>query len=93
MPEISPSQWLLVIPLLSGMAAFVLILVLTPFAGKMRLLDLPDERKRHREPTPDGRWDRDLSGPDGGPSGGVAPGEAGLDDGVGDGPGRGRFLG
>ena len=52
MPEISPSQWLLVIPLLSGLAAFVLILVLTPFASKMRLLDFPDHRKRHREPTP-----------------------------------------
>jgi undecaprenyl-phosphate alpha-N-acetylglucosaminyl 1-phosphatetransferase len=52
MPEISPSLWLPVIPLLSGLGAFVLILVLTPFAGRMRLLDLPDQRKRHREPTP-----------------------------------------
>ena len=52
MPEISPSLWLLMVPLLSGLAAFVLILVLSPFAGRMRLLDLPDQRKRHREPTP-----------------------------------------
>lgn len=42
----------LVIPLLSGLAVFVCILVLTPFADKMRLIDLPDERKRHLEPTP-----------------------------------------
>ena len=52
MSEVSSSEWLLMIPLLSGLAAFVLILILTPFASKMRLLDLPNERKRHREPTP-----------------------------------------
>jgi undecaprenyl-phosphate alpha-N-acetylglucosaminyl 1-phosphatetransferase len=52
MPESNSSLWLFVIPLLSGVAAFVLILALTPLAGTMRVLDCPDERKRHREPTP-----------------------------------------
>lgn len=37
---------------LAGIGAFVLILVLTPFADKLRLIDRPDARKSHASPVP-----------------------------------------
>lgn len=36
-----------VLPILTGLASFVVILVLTPFAKRLRLLDVPDHRKHH----------------------------------------------
>ena len=37
---------------LAGVGAFVLILVLTPFADQFRLIDRPDARKNHASPVP-----------------------------------------
>jgi undecaprenyl-phosphate alpha-N-acetylglucosaminyl 1-phosphatetransferase len=36
----------------AGVTAFLLILVLTPFADRLRLLDRPDLRKSHQAPVP-----------------------------------------
>lgn len=38
---------LLALPILTGLASFVMILVLTPFAKHLRLLDVPNHRKHH----------------------------------------------
>jgi len=43
---------LFLLPLLAGVAALLLILVLTPFAEKMQWVDRPGQRKHHREPVP-----------------------------------------
>ena len=40
------------LPILTGLASLVLILVLTPLAERVNLLDQPDHRKRHRTPVP-----------------------------------------
>jgi len=40
------------IPLLAGLASLVFILVLTPFAERLRLIDEPDQRKRHGTSVP-----------------------------------------
>lgn len=37
---------------LAGVSAFLLIVVLTPFADRLRLLDRPDLRKSHQAPVP-----------------------------------------
>ena len=46
-----PMIWI-AIPLLTGLALFVFILVLTPFAERLRLIDEPDQRKRHGASVP-----------------------------------------
>ena len=43
---------LIALPILTGLAMFVVILVLTPFAERLRLLDQPDHRKCHQSPVP-----------------------------------------
>ena len=43
---------LIALPILTGLASLVFILVLTPFAERLRLLDQPDHRKRHQTPVP-----------------------------------------
>ena len=43
---------LIALPILTGLASLVFILVLTPFAERLRLLDHPDHRKRHQNPVP-----------------------------------------
>lgn len=49
MSLISPFVWG---PIVSGLVAFLVIIVLTPFSERLRLMDMPDERKRHGEPVP-----------------------------------------
>ena len=49
MDVISPFLWGAII---SGLVAFLVIIVLTPFSERLRLMDIPDERKRHGEPVP-----------------------------------------
>ena len=49
MDVISPFLWG---PIISGLVAFLVIIVLTPFSERLRLMDIPDERKRHGEPVP-----------------------------------------
>lgn len=49
MDLVSPFIWG---PLVSGLMALLVIIVLTPFSERLRLMDLPDERKRHGEPVP-----------------------------------------
>ena len=43
---------LLVAPVLAGLGALVFIVLLTPFAQRFRLLDIPDNRKLHNAPVP-----------------------------------------
>ena len=43
---------LFLIPLLAACSALIFIIVLTPFADKLRLLDKPDSRKIHSAPVP-----------------------------------------
>lgn len=43
---------LLAAPILTGTASLFAILVLTPFAGHLRLLDQPDHRKKHKTAVP-----------------------------------------
>jgi undecaprenyl-phosphate alpha-N-acetylglucosaminyl 1-phosphatetransferase len=43
---------LLEVAALAGLGAFILILVLTPFAYRLRLVDRPDHRKLHNLPVP-----------------------------------------
>ena len=43
---------LLEVTAIAGVAAFVLILILAPFADRLRLLDRPDLRKSHQAPVP-----------------------------------------
>ena len=43
--------WVLM-PILVGLGTFVFILVLTPFANMLSLIDHPDHRKIHRAPVP-----------------------------------------
>lgn len=40
------------LPIFVGIAVILFILVLTPFAERIRLLDVPDHRKRHGVPVP-----------------------------------------
>ena len=46
-----PMVWI-AIPVLAGLASLVFILVLTPFAERLRLIDEPDHRKRHGASVP-----------------------------------------
>ena len=39
-------------PIISGLVTFLVIIVLTPFSERLRVMDIPDERKRHSEPVP-----------------------------------------
>lgn len=41
------SYSLFALPILTGLASFIVILVLTPFAKRFRLLDVPNDRKHH----------------------------------------------
>lgn len=43
---------LVALPILTGLASLVLILVLTSLAERVNLLDQPDHRKRHQTPVP-----------------------------------------
>lgn len=43
---------LITLSILIGLASLVFILVLTPFAERLRLVDQPDHRKRHQTPVP-----------------------------------------
>lgn len=42
----------IVLPILTGLVSLIFILVLTPFAGRFRLLDQPNHRKHHRKAVP-----------------------------------------
>jgi UDP-N-acetylmuramyl pentapeptide phosphotransferase/UDP-N-acetylglucosamine-1-phosphate transferase len=42
----------LIMPLFAGLGALVLIMVLTPFAETLRLIDRPNHRKLHNAPVP-----------------------------------------